>query len=350
MSKLKSILGGVFLILAASNAFAGKYPGMTDAECEEIDKLTTSTIANMADRDPHYQNAYQILNNHRLIPVNALFWQCDKLPCGPVYEKNIFHFFWSRPLIEAEMLVEGGCYISDVHPFICCADYGHGYALHQHPDNVLHTHFATHLRQLRGVLGSVNDLFRELPVDKRNKIPSFAEVFYLDYVSARQKGIRQRAYETPKSERRTFGQVIEWSLTAPIVFDTIGKSIAYKVSTSENFAKFAASPFFKHIAIVVNGESDAVKKAAKEALLSEIILSFFIDHAGDSPTLLEDVDALGDLIARYDIFGVINEMRESDTLARSFDRFLAYLTSNTSWFVAVSGDIAQLRTDLNVQF
>lgn len=267
-----------------------------------------------------------------------------------MYEKNIFHFFWSRSLNNAEMLVEGGCYISAVHPFICCGDYGHGYALHQHPDNVLHNYFARHLRHLKGVLGSVNDLFRELPIEKRNKIPSFAEVFYLDYVSARQKGIIQRASETPKSEKKTFGQIIEWSLTEPVVFDAIGKSIAYKVSTSENFAKFAASPFFKYITTVVNGGSEVAKKASKEALLAEIILSFFIDHAGDSPTLLEDVDALGDLIVRYDTFGVINEMRDNDMLARSFDRFLAYLSSNTSWFASISDDIARLHFDLNVQF
>jgi hypothetical protein len=168
MVKLKYVLGSIVLIyLSASNSFAGKFPWMTAAEYEEFERSTTSVIANMQDRNPYYQNAYRILENHRLIPVDALFWQCDTLPCGPVYEKNIFHFFWSRSLINAEMLVEGGCYISFVHPFICCADYGHGYAFSPTPyilwTNLWH-------RRVSGEIGKSSEAVRyriQKSVDQR---------------------------------------------------------------------------------------------------------------------------------------------------------------------------------------
>lgn len=344
-----NIIFGLLILFFSINAFAGKYPGLTELQCEEIDSLTSNIMNNMQTREDSYKSAYQILNQYRLLPVKCLNWSPDHLPCGPVDEKNIFHFFWSRSLISAECLEESS-YISCVHPFICCSNYAHG-AETSRPSNPLSRYFENHLRHLREVLGSTNDILNgRLEPHQRDKFPSRAEVFYLDYVTAREFGLTKKTNAMDRNQRKSFQEVMNLSLSEPIVIDTIGKSIAYKISEPENFTQYALSAFLKHMPEVVNGALESDKKLAQENLLSEIILSFLIEHAGDDPIILEELDELDEMINRYDCFGVIREMKENNLLALSFEPFLSYLKSSAAPFSSISENLNEIKRELSIDF
>jgi len=337
MTKLLAL----FLLILSLNAYAGKI------EDAQIEALMNQTISNMKDREPYYQRAYQILNNNRLLPWDAMMhWQADKLPCGPVYERNIFHFFWARAEINPQML-GGTCYMADVHCHVCCADYMHGVATYL-PTNVVTDYFREDIAKLYAILGSPEDLFKDLPLSKQTKIPDYAETLFLDYLIARHSGIRMGAYRAPKNIK-PFSEVIKWSYQEAEVFDVVGGSIAYKVSIPANFTKFAAVPLMKYLTFALNGETQEIKDQAKSAIMKEIIVGFNLHHVDADVAILEDVatnEQLADLVRDNDPFGQIAKMEELHMFPKSFDKFYEYLSGSKPWATAVRTNLDEVRQAL----
>lgn len=315
--------GLVLFVFLSLNSFAGK---IEDAQLEAIMRKTDE---NMRDRLPLYQEAYQVLHRHRLLPWDHVsVWKGDRLPCGPVYEKNIFHFFWARSLINAEMLMNTA--FIEFHLNYCCANRAHGVEMFTQP-NPLSDYFREEMTKLWGVLGTVDQLFfKELPADKKTKIPDYIEVFFLDYLVAREGMLRYNCHNC-KRGLRPVADVLAWSYMEPVTKRNIGKSLAYKLSSPETFTKFALVPLMKYLPLAAPGGDPYSLKfnhKAMEAIITEILLGFYLHHVDADLSILEDVntqEALDDLVKQYDSFGVITKMKDLSIMITAFREFYVSL-------------------------
>lgn len=261
--------GLIFVVFLSLNSYAGKI------EDAQIAAIMAQTDANMRDRLPLYKEAFQVLSRHRLLPYSTVGnWKPDILPCGPIYEKNIFHFFWARPLINVEMLgglSMGGTDYIEFHLHTCCSDRMHGVNQHR-TANPLSDFMKKELEMIYGILGTSQELFfKELPAEKKAKIPDYAEVLFLDYMIAREEMLRYNCHHCEK-KIRPLADALSWTYFEPVTKRNIGRSLAYKLSSPETFTKFGLVPLMKYLpyALPPKGKhSIYANPRGKEAIITE---------------------------------------------------------------------------------
>lgn len=319
-------------------AHAGRNPyNFSDAEWKSMQAQIENLSCGRDERQPCYKKTYEIAKNARLLPLYFIDpdWGFPPGDVNDLKESNMLHFIWN---IQKKQCFYMETLYLNAHLISCCSNWDHGLETFT-PDNPLNKYFSK----------SYSIIERNSKSLGSNGFLSFAELFYLDYTYARILGLFVKLHSISPTSKKPFNEVLDWSFTEEKSIDLIAKSIAFKVSKPDLFTAYALSPFFRHMTNVVNGTVEE-KLAAKESLITEILLGFFMIHSGADILLLDDPGDLNDLIKLYDYSDVIQEMKDHKILHKVFDKFLIYLNENTYWSKEIKSILTQIKKDLDIEF